>query len=352
MVGFISMQLEPPSFNYNHAKEIHKHCLRKEHTMHQAVSSSKPLSLSRRQDNCQIARCFSKLEMLLESEINLHNTLGVLQTSNDLGMVTSSDRDCAVTSLRCLHSFYGFSPETFAAAINYLDRFICKVRVRTKYLSCVAASCYFISSKINEEPEDIPTASQLSHLHGCCWRSSDLKRMERTVLDKLKWNLSSVSCLSFVNVFYNILCIFQPDIGLSSVSIDLIKKFEVCASSTACAQHRPSTLALCLLQSVAKTSSYPTSLMNPYIAQIQEICQITEAEMSECLLSVGEKLQDYHCYPDKLPLCLPIPKPMLKPNLKSRPSLYGDTDLPTIYEDHSESILGGSSQFSVHLLQA
>ena len=65
--------------------------------------------------------------------------------------VSAADRDNCVMTLRCLHLFYGYSPETFALAVNLLDRFLTKVKVQPKYLACISTTCYFIASKTIEE---------------------------------------------------------------------------------------------------------------------------------------------------------------------------------------------------------
>ena len=61
--------------------------------------------------------------------------------------------------------------------------------------------------------QNLPGASELSSIHREVWKPSDLKRMEKLVLDKLGWKLyPSSSCLSFVEIMLNILQ--QIDIGI------------------------------------------------------------------------------------------------------------------------------------------
>jgi len=40
-----------------------------------------------------------------------------------------AERDSAVTTIKAMHRFYNYNPETLAAAVSYLDRFISKVKV-------------------------------------------------------------------------------------------------------------------------------------------------------------------------------------------------------------------------------
>ena len=39
------------------------------------------------------------------------------------------DRDSAVSSIRVMQRFYSFGGDTFSAAVEYLDRFLSKVKV-------------------------------------------------------------------------------------------------------------------------------------------------------------------------------------------------------------------------------
>ena len=49
-------------------------------------------------------------------------------------VVTSLHRDAAINNLRLLNIFYGYSPATFALAVNLLDRLLGKVKVSTANL--------------------------------------------------------------------------------------------------------------------------------------------------------------------------------------------------------------------------
>lgn len=63
------------------------------------------------------------------------------------------------------------------------------------------------------------------------------------------------------------------------------------------------------------------------------VFQVGDSEFYECYESVTKILYNYCNYPSSHPACLPLPKPQPRINLMTRPSAYGDTDLPTIYEN-------------------
>jgi hypothetical protein len=53
--------------------------------------------------------------------------------------VTSLHRDAAVSNMRLLNIFYGFSPETFVFSASLLDRLLGKVKVSKCFLIGVQA---------------------------------------------------------------------------------------------------------------------------------------------------------------------------------------------------------------------
>ena len=76
------------------------------------------------------------------------NTLCVLQEEELVGVL---HRDTAVSNLRFLNIFYGYSPQCYAMAVNLLDRLLSRVKTHPRYLSCVATSCFYIAAKIVED---------------------------------------------------------------------------------------------------------------------------------------------------------------------------------------------------------
>ena len=48
--------------------------------------------------------------------------------------------------------------------------------------------------------QDVPTAADFVKVSGLRFTSSDLLRMERVILDKLKWNLNATTPLYFLEV--------------------------------------------------------------------------------------------------------------------------------------------------------
>ncbi|XP_060065264.1 cyclin-G1-like [Ylistrum balloti] len=245
----------------------------------------------------------------------------------------ASQRDSAVSTIRCLCMFYSCSCETFASAVNFLDRFLFKMKVQHKYISVIAAACFYISAKFNQEAEEIPSATEISHLHGQTWKPSDLKRMEMVILEKLNWEIWPVTCPSLLKPLCDIIMHYGHN---CSILDSLLSKFEVCINYSSCAIFKSSTLALALLQHSVIEMNDQTFELNQCLLWLHTVCQVQDSEFYECFCTVSEILDLYKKQPQSHPSCLKVPKPQIRMSLISRPSYYGCTDLPTIEESYSD----------------
>lgn len=139
-----------------------------------------------------------------------------------------------------------------------------KFQVQPKYYSCVATACFYLSIKFLDEDEvnfiwnpsfqtwnyiynyvkdfkmymfkstffqNAPSATQLSNLMQHAWKSSDLKRMEMVILQKLDWNLWVETCPSLLKN----LCDIIQNFTTSPMLDQLIQKFETCINYSSCA---------------------------------------------------------------------------------------------------------------------
>uniref|UniRef100_K1QAQ5 Cyclin-G1 n=1 Tax=Magallana gigas TaxID=29159 RepID=K1QAQ5_MAGGI len=104
------------------------------------------------------------------------------------------------------------------------------------------------------------------------------------------------------------------------------------------------TLALALIHHSLKESSLMNDAVRQCVLDLHNICQVSDAEFYECQAAVGQVLDNYKNSPKTHPRCLPTPKPFLRPNLVSRPSLYGDSELPAIEENPSLEVVVSESE--------
>ncbi|WAQ99162.1 CCNG1-like protein [Mya arenaria] len=264
----------------------------------------------------KIELLFVSLQNLTESQNNNAYTLNIPSSTVD-GCITQSDRDSAVTTMRSMQRFYNFGSDTLAAAVYNLDRFISKVKIRKKYMSCVAAASFFLSSKMNEESEFYPSASDLAGLHRHSWKASDLKRMEKLILDKLDWNLyPAITSLAYLEKIYKILQLFN--VSNSEINEEffqsMVERSEICKYFGSC-----------------DLSTVFEGNRDVFFYE-----QVSDQELFECQCAISHLLHMYDTQPATHPKCLPTPRIVPRPNLIKRPSIYGSPDLPTIEEVSSE----------------
>ncbi|KAJ3605178.1 hypothetical protein NHX12_027228 [Muraenolepis orangiensis] len=165
--------------------------------------------------------------------------------------ISPAQRDEAVCWLTEIHSKLELYPETLALAVSILDRFLAPIKARPKYLRCIAIACFFLSAKTCEEDERVPCLSVLAGSSGCDCSVSEIRRMERVVLDKLHWNLHTATPLHFLQIFHALLVSGSSRVlggGSCSQHLNLLtRRLHHCLADHTLTQVRGSMLALSLI---------------------------------------------------------------------------------------------------------
>lgn len=121
--------------------------------------------------------------------------------------VKSRERDEMVAFLleACEREDMSLSAETFSLFVALLDRFLATYKVKLKYLECLAVACLYIASKVKEEDDKISITSEFLVECECKCSVAELLRMEQMVLAKFEWNVSDVTAVDFLHIYYAML---------------------------------------------------------------------------------------------------------------------------------------------------
>ncbi|XP_050069410.1 cyclin G [Anopheles maculipalpis] len=234
----------------------------------------------------------AKLSELLAMEPKYQPNLYLPQQSVN-GEITIGTRDGAAHVLRCLKVWYELPNDVLFAAINLVDRFLTKMKVRPKHMACISVSSFHLAVQQLSMPiidtEDLIAISQ------CRCTSRDLVRMADIVANKLgvQMNLAPVTALSFIRLFYYIFEKAADALGLSEIFksaislADLEMRLEILACDASCASIRPSELALVMIftqMDVYVSANKDNGLVHQqihdlvdYAIQLQKFCRIPDS---------------------------------------------------------------------------
>ncbi|XP_023792044.1 cyclin-G1 [Cyanistes caeruleus] len=130
--------------------------------------------------------------------------LRLLEAAHDNGLrMTARLRDFEVKDLLSLTQFFGFHTETFSLAVNFLDRFLSKMKVQPKHLGCVGLSCFYLAVKASEEERNVPFATDLIRISQYRFTVSDMMRMEKIILEKLCWKVKAITAFQFLQLYHS-----------------------------------------------------------------------------------------------------------------------------------------------------
>lgn len=177
----------------------------------------------------------------------------VVKSSGDQG-ITEQQRDEAAAWLAYLAANFKFLPETCGLAIQLMDRVLHLVKVRSKYLQCVAVTCLYIAAKTLEEDENIPPTPDLVRKSRCGCSFAEITRMEMVILNKLNWEIRMPSAVDFLHTIHVVLIMHYPHL-LSSQSNQspsehlavVMRKMIRCLAWHGLLHYRPSAIALALI---------------------------------------------------------------------------------------------------------
>lgn len=207
------------------------------------------------------------------------------------GEITIGARDGAAHVLRCLKVWYDLPTDVLFTAINLVDRFLTKMKVRPKHMACMSVGSFNLA--VNQlglpkmDTEDLVAISQ------CRCTAGDLERMSGIIANKLgiQMNTEAITALSFVRIFYSIFKNAAIELGLSefynsAISLqELEKRMEILICDANCASIRGSELALVLictqmdahLNSMQQGGTVTNQVhgLVDYAIELQKLCRVS-----------------------------------------------------------------------------
>uniref|UniRef100_A0A8C9NAK6 Cyclin G1 n=2 Tax=Carduelinae TaxID=37599 RepID=A0A8C9NAK6_SERCA len=162
--------------------------------------------------------------------------------------MTARLRDFEVKDLLSLTQFFGFHTETFSLAVNFLDRFLSKMKVQPKHLGCVGLSCFYLAVKASEEERNVPLATDLLRISQYRFTVSDMMRMEKIILEKLCWKVKAITAFQFLQLYHsfvheNLSCERRKYLNFERLETQL----KACHCRIMFSKAKPSVLALSIL---------------------------------------------------------------------------------------------------------
>jgi hypothetical protein len=208
-----------------------------------------------------------------------------------LDEVNSSQRNHASSWLRKVAVSMHFGIDTYALSVDLLDRFLATLKVRPKFLECLAVGCLYIAAKCKEEDDTIPITPEFVIDCNASCSANELLRMERLMLEKFDWFADFVTSVDFLQLYFALLLHKfgsqreGNESGLVEKYVDLELKLASCLQHHRLASFKPRILALALISlELEKQQAQEPEMNIDWLASISYLQQLAKVE-SDALLS-------------------------------------------------------------------
>lgn len=305
---------------------------------------------SRPEDPDASIELMDKLEHMLETEHVFTPNIQIVSQAKEPEDVTAGARDGSINVLRCLKMWYDLSSDVFLISVNIIDRFLTKMKVRSKHFACISVSSLYIASKLLSEtinPSDLVTISQSR----CT--STDLQRMVDIINQKLQLQADTVpiTALAFIRLFHKLFDSVTKKLNINDLYClniseqALCNRLEIIACDSQCANYRPSVIAFALIcmqfeDFFVRYQHYPLEMfeLNTFMMELKQFCNISDDEFVLCKERIVSALKTYNGelrFPHRQRLTWKVSNRTLR---KLRPTRQLTYILPTINEDSNHSI--------------
>ncbi|CAF3293170.1 unnamed protein product [Rotaria socialis] len=209
-----------------------------------------------------------------------------------LDEVNSSQRNYASSWLRKVAASMHFGTDTYALSVDLLDRFLATLKVRPKFLECLAVGCLYIAAKCKEEDDTISITPEFVIDCNASCSANELLRMERLILEKFEWFVDFVTPVDFLQTYFALLLVIigsqqgeDNEKAIVEKYIDLELKLAACLQQHRLTSFKPRILALALISvEFEKQQAHGSEINIDWLASISYLQQLAKVE-SDALLS-------------------------------------------------------------------
>lgn len=215
--------------------------------------------------------------------------------------VNSSQRNNASIWLRKVAASMHFGIDTYASSVELLDRFLSTLKVRPKFLECLAVGCLYIAAKCKEEDDQIAITPEFVIDCNANCSANELLRMERLILEKFDWFVDFVTPVDFLQIYFAILTVKIDDTDeqvLLNRYIDLESKLASCLQHHRLSLFRPRILALALISLEFEKEQVQQIQMEtdwlPLISYLQQLAKVESDALVSCRDLIVRSIPSYN----------------------------------------------------------
>eukprot|EP01135_Chromosphaera_perkinsii_P009940 Nk52_evm33s1967 gene=Nk52_evmTU33s1967 len=185
-----------------------------------------------------------------------------------------------------LNSHFHFESETFATAVNYMDRFLSTMKVKPNHLQIIGVCCLLLASKFQEAWNTHPSLKELVIACNHMYTASDIERMEKLVINKLNWEMHSVTPHVVAHQIATSLPLDKD--ARERLAVEAETYLDGCLRHSDCLKFPPHVLAVCAVALCLPSTS--TVDLNTEVFKWARVEKFVVAECFEFLSLVVPKL--------------------------------------------------------------
>lgn len=215
--------------------------------------------------------------------------------------VNSSQRNNASIWLRKVATSMHFGIDTYALSVELLDRFLSTLKVRPKFLECLAVGCLYIAAKCKEEDDQISITPEFVIDCNANCSSNELLRMERLILEKFDWFIDFVTPVDFLQIYFSILTVKidnKDEKILLDKYIDLESKLASCLQHHRLSLFKPRILALALISLEFEKEQVQQAQIDtdwlPLISYLQQLAKVESDALVSCRDLIVRSIPSYN----------------------------------------------------------